>query len=116
MGVDGVQLSMQTSLNGDLSNALFTLIVYYISNYVPNNHQSFVFMSEYLLQVQRYVWSGISIDSMSVGVSDAIGEVNFFVGEVVNCDLEVAWVQTWNYLSDSQLSSDVAMVFVQKFM
>ena len=87
--VDCIEFAMQTSFNCDLNNVLFTLIVYYISN-MDISSQSLIFVSEYLLQVQRYERSLVGIQMMTgLGLS-TIGEVYFFMSEVVYGNLKVS--------------------------
>ena len=113
--VDCIEFAMQTSFNCDLNNVLFTLIVYYISN-MDISSQSLIFVSEYLLQVQRYERSLVGIQMMTgLGLS-TIGEVYFFMSEVVYGNLKVSWIEARNNLSDGELSSDVSVVIGQQLV
>ena len=73
-------------------------------------------MAEDLLEVQVDERSEIGIDVMSFVVFDPIGEVHFFVCQVINCNLEVARVEAGDDLSHCHFGCDYAVIFGEEFM
>lgn len=68
---------------------------------------------EHLLQIQHNVGTHVGIHSLVLGVHVPIREVNFFVGQVVDCHLQVARIQPWHDLPHCQLTRYRSVVFSQ---